>query len=69
MSIVSELLARGWAFDEEGVLVPPQPSPGLEATDHVAGVRYFPPGGEEIDGWVYYRDVNGQIIDAIWGGR
>ena len=69
MGIVNELLARGWFFDDQGVLQPPAPSPKLEATEHHCGGRYFFPGAEEEAGWAFYRDVNGQIIDAMWVGR
>jgi hypothetical protein len=67
-SITDQLLARGWAFDAEGVLQPPEPSPPLEVVECEVAVRYLPPGGFDEQGWHYYRDVNGQIIHAVFVG-
>ena len=69
MSHITEALqARGWAFDAQGTLQPPNPSPKLVAWDDRVGSRVRFPDGEQLGGHVFIRDVNGQVIDSYWVG-
>jgi hypothetical protein len=65
-TITEKLLALGWRFNGEGVLVQP---PGLKSVPlyrfrDPIGDRYFiePPKG----GVIYIRGADGQIVDSYW---
>jgi len=53
--IVADLLARGWAFDAEGTLHPPSPSPELRWEVDPFGVRAQLPADPEDD-WEWVPD-------------
>jgi hypothetical protein len=65
-AITDALLARGWAFDAEGVLSPPEPSPPLSIgeIDGIGARWTLPAHGELVEEVI--RGVDGQILSVRW---